>query len=134
MGFLADDGGLDAKRWHSQRRQSDVSVQFVLPRRLEGEAGEEAAGGKQQERWTAGGRAHSLPPSSRGPVPTVNACSSCRRPPLWVSFTCPLLQPQTWPEPVLHLGKAFFNLDNLSNLNINLAVMTMGFWSCPGRT
>jgi len=43
MCFLAADGGLDAKRRRSQRKRLDVSVQFVLPRRLGGEAGEEAA-------------------------------------------------------------------------------------------
>jgi len=43
MCFLAADGGLDAKCRRSQRKRLDVSVQFVLPRRLGGEAGEEAA-------------------------------------------------------------------------------------------
>lgn len=136
MCFLAADGGLDAECWHSQRRCLDVSVQFVLPRRLGGEAGEEAA---QQEAAgkTEGWRQDIFIPSI---FPWSSANRKCKQllPQATTSgqlylLSGSLLQPRTWPEPVLHLAKAFFSLDKLSNLNINLAVMTVGFWNCPGR-
>lgn len=109
----------------------DLSVQFVLPRRAGDEAGEEAAGEE------AAGRTHSSPPSSQcqPKIPTAPVPGPPHPDPPWASSPCSrsLPQPQTWPGSVLHLGKAFFNLDKLLNLNANPAAVTAGSGSRPGR-
>lgn len=136
MSFLAADGRLDTECWHSQGRRLDVSVQFVLARRLGGEAGEDTAQQEAAGRMEAWSRTHSSPPSSHGPAPTMNAHSSCSRPPPWVSFTCSLaccssLRPGQ--SQCCTYEKPFLILINFQICNINLAVMAVGAWSCPGR-
>ena len=108
---LSSQGGLEVKR---ERRQHS---------------------GKQQAGRRAGGRTHSSPLSSHDLVPAVNARSSCPGPPPWGSFTCSLArcfslrpgqsQRYTWEKPFL--------ISINFQISISLAVMTVGFWSCPGR-
>lgn len=114
--FLAADRGLDAKRWHSQRRHLDVSVQFVLPRRFGGEAGEEAAqreAAGRTEGWRQDAFITSIFPWSGANRKYTQLLTRATTLGQLHLLSGSLLQPQTWPESALHLGKAFFNLDKL---------------------